>query len=155
MSYPGYDPSSGAPVGGQPAGLLVRFTARVIDWFVWIVLSAFVFFILRAVNAPELLAAAPGVVFGYLYFVVFEVTTGSTIGKKFVGLSVRGSGGAAQPSVKDSAVRNAFMILNLIPFLGTLLWLGASIAIAVTIRSSSTNQGIHDGFAGGTQVVRG
>jgi uncharacterized RDD family membrane protein YckC len=45
------------------------------------------------------------------------------------------------------------MLLNLIPWVGGLLWFVAAIAIAFTISSSPTKQGWHDNAAGGTQVI--
>ncbi|MGW6620763.1 RDD family protein [Nocardia sp. NPDC055002] len=65
-----------------------------------------------------------------------------------------GAGGAAEPDLVESAKRNAYM-LNLIPWLGGLLWFIAAIGIAVTVSSSPSKQGWHDKFAGGTQVVKG
>ncbi|MEU1976028.1 RDD family protein [Nocardia sp. NPDC019309] len=45
----------------------------------------------------------PGAGFGFLYFLACEVTTGSTLGKKALGLHVNGRAGASKPSIKDSA----------------------------------------------------
>jgi uncharacterized RDD family membrane protein YckC len=91
----------------------------------------------------------------FVYFVAFETTQGWTPGKKILGLSVRGPGGAAKPDVQQSAIRNVWTLLNIIPFVGGLLTLVAVIMIAVTINSSPTKQGKHDELAGGTQVVKG
>lgn len=44
------------------------------------------------------------------------------------------------------------MLLNLIPWVGPILWFIAAIAIAVTISSSPSKQGWHDRLAG-TQVI--
>jgi uncharacterized RDD family membrane protein YckC len=87
--------------------------------------------------------------------VAFETTQGWTPGKKILGLSVRGPGGAAKPDVQQSAIRNVWTLLNIIPSVGGLLTLVAVIVIAVTINSSPTKQGKHDELAGGTQVVKG
>ncbi|MFC8384926.1 RDD family protein [Nocardia sp. NPDC057272] len=65
-----------------------------------------------------------------------------------------GAGGAAEPDLVESAKRNAYMLLNLIPWLGGLLWFIAAIGIAVTVSSSPSKQGWHDKFAGGTQLVK-
>ena len=72
-----------------------------------------------------------------------------------LGLSVRGPGGAPKPDVQQSAIRNVWTLLNIIPFIGGLLLLIAVIVIAVTINGSPTKQGKHDELAGGTQVVKG
>ena len=68
---------------------------------------------------------------------------------------MRGPGGAPRPDVQQSAIRNVWTLLNIIPFIGGLLLLIAVIVIAVTINGSPTKQGKHDELAGGTQVVKG
>lgn len=91
----------------------------------------------------------------FVYFVAMEVTQGRTLGKMLLGLSVRGAGGAAKPDFKQSAIRNAWTLLPVIPYVGGLLGVIAIVVIAVTINSSPTKQGKHDEMAGGTQVVKG
>ena len=83
-----------------------------------------------------------------------EVTQGRTLGKMALGLSVRGPGGAPKPDFKQSAIRNAFTLLPIVPVVGGLLGVIAIVVIAVTINSSPTKQGKHDEMAGGTQVVK-
>jgi uncharacterized RDD family membrane protein YckC len=90
----------------------------------------------------------------FVYFVAFEVTQGRTLGKRLLGLSVRGPGGAPKPTLQQSAIRNAFTVLPVLPFIGGFLGVIAMIVIAVTINSSPTKQGKHDEMAGGTQVVK-
>jgi uncharacterized RDD family membrane protein YckC len=102
-----------------------------------------------------ILAAVISGLIPFAYFVGFEVSQGWTPAKKLLGLSVHGPGGAAKPTAQQSAIRNAFMLLSVIPFVGWLLGLIADIVIAVTINSSPTHQGKHDQLAGGTQVVKG
>ncbi|OOK77819.1 RDD family protein [Mycobacterium kansasii] len=84
----------------------------------------------------------------------FEVSQGWTLGKKLLGMRVHGPPGAEKPTVRQSAVRNLFTLLAIIPFVGELLVLVAGIVIAATIQSSPTKQGKHDEFAGGTHVVK-
>ena len=91
----------------------------------------------------------------FIYFVAFEVTQGWTPAKKLLGLSVHGPGGAPKPTVQQSAIRNSFTLLTVIPYIGGLLGFIAYIVIAVTISNSPTKQGKHDELAGGTQVVKG
>jgi len=91
----------------------------------------------------------------FLYFLAFESTQGWTPGKKLLGLSVRGPGGAPKPDLQQAAIRNVWTLLNIVPFIGGLLTLIAVIVIAVTINGSPTKQGKHDELAGGTQVVKG
>ena len=91
----------------------------------------------------------------FIYFVAFEVTQGWTPGKKVLGLSVRGPGRSTEARPEQSAIRNAFTLLPIVPFVGGLLGVIAIIVIAVTINGSPTKQGKHDELAGGTQVVKG
>jgi uncharacterized RDD family membrane protein YckC len=88
------------------------------------------------------------------YFVLFEVSQGSTPGKKLLGLTVHGPGGAPKPNVTQSAIRNSFTLLAVVPYVGELLAFLAYVIIAVTISGSPTKQGKHDELAGGTQVVK-
>ena len=67
---------------------------------------------------------------------------------------MRGPGGAPKPDFKQSAIRNAFTLLPIVPFIGGLLGVIAIVLIAVTINSSPTKQGKHDELAGGTQVIK-
>ncbi|MGC1151064.1 RDD family protein, partial [Mycobacterium sp.] len=89
------------------------------------------------------------------YFVLFEVSNGATLGKRLLGLTVLGPGGAPRPDVKQSAIRNSFTLLAVVPYLGPLLAIIAYVVIAVTISASPCKQGKHDELAGGTQVIKG
>lgn len=91
----------------------------------------------------------------FLYFFAFETTQGWTPGKKLLGLRVHGAGGAPKPTAAQSAIRNSWTVLPVIPFVGGLLGFIAIVVIAVTISGSLTKQGKHDQLAGGTQVVKG
>ena len=83
------------------------------------------------------------------------MSQGATLGKKMLGCRSTAPGGAPRPDVQQSAIRNSFTLLPIIPYMGGLLALIAYIVIAVTINSSPTKQGKHDELAGGTQVVKG
>ena len=168
---PGYGPPSGYPApqygapgpgypppapqfGVQPGGLGARFGARVIDG----ILVGLIAYLLALIFGLESNILVTGLFSGLLtfgYFVGMEVSQGWTVGKKILGLSVRGAGGAPKPDVRQSAIRNSFTLLTIVPFIGGLLALVAYIVIAVTINSSPTKQGKHDELAGGTQVVKG
>lgn len=140
------------PGGTEPGSLGLRFGARIIDYILvgivtWILLIAF--------GASDSIAVS-GLISGILtfaYFVVFDIR-GWTPGKKMLGLSVRGPSGG-NPTPQQASIREAFNLLNVIPFVGGILTLVAVIVIAVTINSSPTKQGKHDELAGGTQVVKG
>lgn len=87
------------------------------------------------------------------YFVVLDVVAGATLGKRLLGLRVMGAGGG-RPTWREAVIREAFVLLGSIPFIGPILALGSWIWISVTIHRSPTHQGKHDGLAGGTRVVR-
>jgi uncharacterized RDD family membrane protein YckC len=150
----------GAPQYGsaqlRPGGLLRRFFARLIDGIIVSIIGSFgILAIFSSDGLSDLLVT--GVFTGVLmfaYFVAFEVGVGWTPGKKLLGLAVRGPGGAPKPDLKQSAVRNAWTLLPVIPYLGGLLAFIAIVIIAVTVSSSPTKQGKHDELAGGTEVVR-
>lgn len=52
---------------------------------------------------------------------VFELPLGLDPGKKLLGLHVNGSDNAPKPNQKDSAIRNAYLLLNLFSWIGGLL----------------------------------
>ena len=147
----GYPPPSG---GQEPGGLGLRFAARLIDG---IIVNAVAFGIALSIGSLTnywVTGLFSGLLM-FLYFLAFESTQGWTPGKKLLGLTVHGPAGAPKPDVQQSAIRNVWTLLNIIPFIGGLLTLVAVIVIAVTINSSPTKQGKHDELAGGTQVVKG
>jgi uncharacterized RDD family membrane protein YckC len=146
----GYPP----PRRQQPGGLGLRFAARLIDGIIVNVVAFIIAFAIGSVSNYWVTGLFSGLLM-FLYFLAFESTQGWTPGKKLLGLSVRGPGGAAKPDVQQAAIRNVWTLLNIIPFIGGLLTLVAVIVIAVTINSSPTKQGKHDELAGGTQVVKG
>ena len=152
--YPAGLPQVGYGYGSNPGGLGVRWFARFIDGLIVGVVS----WLLAAVFGSSDSIMVTGLFTGVLtfaYFVAMEVTQGRTVGKMLLGLHVRGAGGAAKPDLKQSAIRNAFTLLPVLPYVGGFLGVVAMIVIAVTISSSPTKQGKHDELAGGTQVIKG
>jgi len=150
---PGYPPPPLPVSGGQPGGLGIRFAARLIDGILVSIVAFGLAVILHATSNILVTGLFSGLL-TFAYFVVFEVTQGWTPGKKILGLSVHGPGGAPKPTAQQSAIRNSFTLLSVIPWLGGLLAVIAYVVIAVTINSSPTKQGKHDELAGGTQVVK-
>lgn len=149
----GYYPGT-PPVGfGSPGGLWIRFGARMIDGF-GVGIVAYLISMAFDGNTRYYVAAIFGGLLTFAYFVLFESQMGRTPGKMLLGLSVHGPGGAPKPTLQQSATRNLFLLLNLIPCLGGILSFAAWIYIAVTIENSPTKQGKHDEMAGGTQVVK-
>jgi uncharacterized RDD family membrane protein YckC len=146
----GYPP----PRGQEPGGLVLRFVARLIDGILVNIVAFIIAFAIGSVSNYWVTGLFSGLLM-FLYFLAFESTQGWTPGKKLLGLSVRGPGGAPKPDVQQAAIRNVWTLLNIIPFIGGLVTLVAVIVIAVTINGSPTKQGKHDELAGGTQVVKG
>lgn len=134
-------------------GLGSRLGARVIDNLIVLVLAVVIAIPLGAERNLYAIIAVSGLA-GFIYFIVFESTRGWTPGKKVMGLQVRGPDVAAMPTMKQSAIRNAFTLLVVLPFVGVLLGLTAYPLIASTIGNSPNQQGIHDRWAGGTRVLR-
>ena len=149
--YPGSYPPPGG--GLQPGGVGVRFAARFIDGIIVGVVGSIIVFAIGATSNVWITGLFTGAL-SFLYYVAFEVTQGWTPGKKVLGLSVHGPGGAPKPTAAQSAIRNSWTLLPIIPFIGGLLGVIAIVVIAVTINSSPTKQGKHDELAGGTQVVK-
>ena len=148
------EPGGYPPPGGQePGGLGIRFGARLIDGIIVNVVAFLIAFAIGSLNNYWVTGLFSGLL-TFLYFLIFEGTQGWTPGKKLLGLSVRGPGGAAKPDIQQAAIRNVWTLLNIVPFIGGLLTLVAVIVIAVTINGSPTKQGKHDELAGGTQVVK-
>ncbi|MGE2720709.1 RDD family protein [Mycolicibacterium celeriflavum] len=146
----------GYPAGGgaQPGGLLLRWLARLIDGILVGIVSWLLAFVTDSASNIMVTGFFTGGLM-FVYFLAFEAGMGSTPGKKLLGLSVRGPGGAPKPTAAQAAIRNSWTLLPIIPFVGGLLGVIAIIVIAVTISGSATKQGKHDELAGGTQVVKG
>lgn len=141
------DGSGSAAISGD---LLPRFGARLLDSLIVAVVGGLIGYAFDYGTGWLLLQA----LLVFAYFVVLDVSQGTTLGKRLLGLSVTGPDGG-KPTVQQAAVREAFTVVGAIPFAGPLLSLAAWIVIAVTINASSTNQGLHDELAGGTRVVKG
>lgn len=87
------------------------------------------------------------------YFAWMEANKGQTFGKMILNLQVLGPGGG-NPTMEQAVRRNVWMALGAVPIIGGLAQFAAAIYIAVTINNSTTNQGWHDEFGDGTQVIR-
>ncbi|NLU83499.1 RDD family protein [Rhodococcus sp. HNM0569] len=149
--------------GRRPADLGKRFVARFIDGLITGLPSGIVGGLIVIATggsyAGVAIAALLTALVPVAYFVALETSRGATLGKQVMGLSVTGPNGE-NPTPQQSLQRNAFYLvalLGLVPALGvignivvTILY----IVIAVTISQSPTKQGLHDRFAGGTQVTQ-
>ena len=168
------------PDVGQPADLMPRFVARLIDFVLLAVVNGMLvsFVVVGLVlgsdagsltgwgvtGGTEYAASAISTVITAVitlaYFTLMESSRGQTIGKMLLKLETRGPGGG-RPTSEQALKRNAFTVINvltIIPFFGFfagIASLAAVITIAVTINSDTvTHHGWHDNFAGGTTVVR-
>jgi uncharacterized RDD family membrane protein YckC len=149
----GYPSTPPTAWGGRPGSLGIRWGARIIDGLLVGLVAGLLASLFNSGTSIMVTGIFTGLMM-FVYFVAFEVTQGRTLGKRLLGLSVRGPGGAPKPTLQQSAIRNAFTVLPVLPFIGGFLGVVAMIVIAVTINSSPTKQGKHDEMAGGTQVVK-
>jgi uncharacterized RDD family membrane protein YckC len=176
----GYAPAPGMGPGavvGQPADLMTRFLARLIDYVILAVVGMVVVTVIvvgaimgdsagfGGFGATNFAAGAVSSVITAViyvgYFAFMESSRGQTIGKMAMKLKVLGPDGR-NPTMAEAVKRNAWTglgILGIVPFIGGpiggLLQLAAVIYIAVTINNNvATRQGWHDEFAGGTKVIR-
>src|ERR1700759_2678320 len=121
MASADFDPNSpqyGYPPAGspqwshaQPGGLGRRFFARVIDGILVNIVAFFLSIFLFDRDYWFLVTGLFSGVLMFGYFVLFEVTTGARLGRRVLGLLVRGAGGAPKPDARQSAIRNSFTLL--------------------------------------------
>ena len=169
----GYGPPSGV---AQPGDLLPRFLARLIDFVILGIVNALV---ARLVVAGVLglngagygynlgISYAAGAILNVIgaavslgYFALMESRRGQTVGKMLLKLRTEGPDG--NPPSLEVAIRRNFWValgaLAVVPIVGGLIGSLAElvivIVIAVTIGQSPVRQGWHDGFAGGTRVIK-
>lgn len=150
-----YPPSTqyGTPAPTVPGQLLPRFFARVIDGLIVGVLAVFGAFSVGSWDHIMVTGLFSGLG-TYLYFVLFEVVVGATPGKMLLGMRVQGPHGLVRPTLRQSAIRNLFTLITVIPYIGGFLAFIAYVFIAITIKDSPSKQGRHDELAGGTQVIK-
>jgi uncharacterized RDD family membrane protein YckC len=171
----GYGPATGGV--GQPADLLMRFLARLIDFVILGIGVAIINAILfvgifglasgggfgMSMGGSYAYAALTGVLGAVIYlgyFSLLESRNGQTLGKMLLKLRTEGPDGNP-PSMELAIKRNFWVALGalaVIPIVGGLIGglaeLAIIIVIAVTISNSPTKQGWHDTFAGGTKVIK-
>ena len=170
-------PMQPAPGVGQPADLMSRFLARLIDYVLLIVLnilivSVIIVGVVMGASAGGMMGTGESAVVSVVssilsaaialgYFALMESSRGQTLGKMVMKLETRGPSGG-RPTLEEALKRNAFTaigIIGIIPIVGwilsPILSLVAVIMIAVNISQDTvTRQGWHDRFAGGTMVIR-
>jgi uncharacterized RDD family membrane protein YckC len=162
---------------GQPADLLTRFLARLIDYVILMVVNVVLVTVIvvgaimgdtagfGGFGATNFAAGAVSSVVAAViyvgYFAFMESSRGQTVGKMALKIRTQGPNGE-NPTMAEAVKRNAWAglgILGVVPFIGGvvggLLQLAAVIYIAITINNNvATRQGWHDEFAGGTRVVK-
>lgn len=157
---PGWGPAAFDNAGGIPAGAMIRLAARVIDTLLIFIVFALIGLIVRATVEHidnRFITATLAAAVTLAYYVSFEVTRGRTPGKQVLGLHVRGARNKPKPSVRESLLRNSFLVLGVlagVPIVGSYPLFVAVIAIGITISNNPTRQGVHDRLADGTQVVK-
>ena len=158
MPPPAPFPTSSSSAG-QPADLLPRFLAKLVDgvvmFFINIVVGLFVAFGLNRSAIATLISTA----ITLAYYAFLESSRGQTVGKMVVGLKVQNLAGQ-NPTMEQALKRNIYValgflgILPVVGFFGSLAELAAVIFIAVTINSDTPLfRGWHDKFAD-TQVIK-
>ena len=174
---PPYAASGGV---GQPADVMPRFLARLVDYVLLAVVNGILISMVvagimlggdtsalspwRVGSGAEYAASAVSTLLTTAitlgYFALMESSRGQTIGKMLLKLETRGPGGG-RPTLEQAIRRNLFTaigVLAVIPYLGfvaSAASLVAVIMIAVTISNHPADRhGWHDDFAGGTTVYK-
>ncbi|MGD9958788.1 RDD family protein [Nocardioides sp.] len=173
---PDFTKSGGSQAETVPGGLGARFSARLIDGVLLLLVNfTVVSLIVRVgfgIGPTEKISADTAAGIGAVtalvsaliyvgYFTLLESTRGQSVGKMVMRLRTVGPDGGV-PTRKEALRRNLFMgypLLAAIPGIGGLIGLGALLAgglmIAVGISNDPVRrQGWHDRFAGGTTVIR-
>ena len=162
MPPPAPFPTSSSSAG-QPADLLPRFLAKLVDgvvmFFINIVVGLFVAFGLNSGFIRSAIATLISTAITLAYYAFLESSRGQTVGKMVVGLKVQILAGQ-NPTMEQALKRNIYValgflgILPVVGFFGSLAELAAVIFIAVTINSDTPLfRGWHDKFAD-TQVIK-
>lgn len=158
------------PGAGQPAELMDRFLAKLIDGVIMFGVNMILvsFLIVGTIfssgssrfltNVVSSLIVAV-IYLGYLAYM--ESSQGRTVGKMVMKLRVVGPNGG-NPTLEEAVKRNiwaGFGVAGILPiigsFIGGVAQLVAVIMIAVGINSDTVNrQAWHDKFAGGTRVIK-
>ena len=156
-------------VQGQPAELLDRFLAKLIDFVIvgvvyGIIAAILTVAVVMGTGSSWLSGVVTSVVLVVLllgYFTFLESSRGQTVGKMVMKLRVLGPDGGL-PTTEEALKRNIWMgfgIIGILPVIGTvvgsLATLAAAIVIAVTINADTVKrQSWFDQFAGGTRVIK-
>lgn len=101
----------------------------------------------------DVLVALVGVLVMLLYFIGFEIKTGATPAKHIFGYEVRDVKTGQKPSIEQSAKRQWWRFVGLIPGVGGLIAFIGMIVIGSSISPDKEYRGSHDRWAG-TEVAK-
>jgi uncharacterized RDD family membrane protein YckC len=138
--------------GTTPGWLVIRLYAKLLDGLVIAILTGLLFATTDIDVASRFAAVVQAGAF-FLYLVLLESSSGVTLGKRLLKLTVVGEDGGI-PSLPAAAKRNAYALLQALPpLLGSLVVVGAWLGIAASISRDPEYRGVHDRLAG-TRVQR-
>jgi uncharacterized RDD family membrane protein YckC len=142
-----------APTRGVPAGLGRRVVAKFVDVLIVGIPLAAVGRLTGLETDTYGFSVLQAVVL-LTYGALLESSTGATVGKRILRLTVRTESGAP-PDLRAAAIRNGYWALQVIPppTIGATLSLAAWLGIAISISAFEQHRGYHDRLAG-TTVVR-
>lgn len=138
-----------------PAGsgdLLRRGLARLLDEIIVGIILGLSLFAAGASFESLVFRVAPTVVL-LAYYLYFEVQHATTPAKLLLGLRLSSTEGR-RVTVRQSFVRNWWIVFHLVPQVGLFLVLGVAIYIAITISDDARNRGFHDRMAGTLVMLR-
>lgn len=111
--------------------------------------------VLAVLGGPDVLNMVLTFLVMVLYVLGFETRTGGTPAKHIFGYQVRDIETRTKPTLEQSAKRNWWRLVNIVPGLGSLISFIGMIAIGSSIKDESGNIGSHDRWAGTEVVKRG
>jgi hypothetical protein len=144
---PAYQQATGVVPDRPSAGL--RLGMMLLDGLLLSMLTGLIIVIFGGEGAGWLLSSIAALA----YFIGFEVYTGASPVKHFFGYQVRDIGTGRNLSLKQSAKRQWWRIVNLIPGIGSVISFIGAIVIGSSINPTNQYIGSHDRWAG-AEVVR-
>ena len=145
-------PVANTPARAVAAGLGRRFVAKFLDALI-VGLPLAGLRTLAGLDADAYLFAVVQAVAFLTYGALMESSTGATLGKRALKLTVRAENGSP-PDLRAAIIRNLYWAFQVIPppALGDALSVAAWLGIAVSISAFDQHRGYHDHLAG-TWVV--
>lgn len=144
------------PEDAEPVGPWRRALARLVDLVVVVVPAIIVLLLLDV--PPDHVNAILVVAFAQLaYFLLMESGTGTTVGKRLLGLRVVDRHGRP-PDFGSAARRNSWVVLQPVAgppsFIGFafLVWTGVVILIVFSVARHARHRGLHDRWADATVI---